>query len=84
MLLLTACQDTYLDLDPQDSITETSYFKAAEHFKSASNNLYFGLTGWRTLWGGVEYFDYGTDLNGLTTSCKIKEFEFNSDGVLPA
>ncbi|WP_321373342.1 RagB/SusD family nutrient uptake outer membrane protein [uncultured Draconibacterium sp.] len=66
VLLLTACQDTYLDLDPQDSITEAAYYKTPEHFKSASNDLYFNLTGWRTLWGGVEYFDFGSDLNGLT------------------
>jgi hypothetical protein len=64
VLLLTACQDTYLDLDPQDAITEAAYYKTADHFKTASNNLYFGLAGWSTLWSNVEYFDFGTDLCG--------------------
>jgi hypothetical protein len=68
VVVLTACQDTYLDLDPEDSITEASYYTTATHFKAASNYLYFGLGGWRTLWDGVEYFDYGTDLCGLAQS----------------
>lgn len=64
VMLLTACQDTYLDLDPTDAITEAAYFQTADHFKAASNNLYFGLDGWNTLWDGVEYFDFGTDICG--------------------
>ncbi len=64
VMVLSACQDTYLDLDPTDSITEASYYTTAEHFKAASNYLYFGMTGWATLWDGVEYFDYGSDLTG--------------------
>lgn len=64
LMLFTACQDDYLDLDPQDSITEAAYYTTAEHFKASSNYFYLGLTGWRTLWGGVEYFDFGTDLCG--------------------
>jgi hypothetical protein len=64
VLLFTACEDTYLDLDPQDSITEAAYYTTADHFKAGSNYLYFGLAGWRTIWDGEVYMDYGTDLTG--------------------
>ncbi|WP_372755580.1 RagB/SusD family nutrient uptake outer membrane protein [Labilibaculum sp.] len=67
-MVLTACQETYLDLDPEDSVTEAAYYTTAAQFKAASNYLYLGLGGWRTLWGGVEYFDFGTDLTGLAQS----------------
>ncbi len=61
--MFTACQDTFLDLDPQDSITEAAYYTKASDFKAGSNDLYFGLAGWRTTYD-EEYRDFGTDLCG--------------------
>lgn len=63
MLLLTACQDTFLDLDPLDTSTEAAYFTTSEHFKTATNDFYNKMLGWRSI--NTEIMDYGTDLTAL-------------------
>lgn len=40
ILCTTACQKKYLDLKPQDRLTEAQYFKTPEQFKYATNELY--------------------------------------------
>lgn len=63
LLLLTACESRYLDLDPLDTITEAAYFSKPEHFKAASNDFYNKMIGWRHF--STEIMDYGTDLTAL-------------------
>ena len=76
VMLFTACQDTYLDLDPQDTITEAAYYTTADHFKAGTNDLYFGLAGWRTTYDN-EYRDFGTDL------CGYAQEEGRGDDLIP-
>lgn len=66
--LLTGC-DSFLDLEPLDSQTEAIYFKTAEHFVSAANNLHANVYGWQSndklASANNTYaliFDYGSDL----------------------
>ncbi|MGQ1909126.1 RagB/SusD family nutrient uptake outer membrane protein [Marinifilum sp. RC60d5] len=76
VMLFSACQDTFLDLDPQDSITEAAYYKTPDHFKAGTNDLYYGLAGWRTTYDN-EFRDFGTDL------CGYAQEEGRGDDVVP-
>ncbi|WP_347840412.1 RagB/SusD family nutrient uptake outer membrane protein [uncultured Draconibacterium sp.] len=64
LTLFTACQDTFLELDPLDASTEAAYFKSPEHFKAATNDFYSKMIGWRRF--STEIMDYGTDLTAYT------------------
>lgn len=60
LLGLTACQNTFLDLDPLDSKTDAVYFKTPEHFREYANGLYSQLLGWRS--GILDHMDIQSDL----------------------
>jgi hypothetical protein len=66
ILLFSACEKRFLDLDPLDSVTEAAYFNTPDQFKAATNNLYSKMLGWRT--AKVDYLDLGTDLTALAQS----------------
>ncbi len=59
-VLCSACVDDFLDLKPQDEITEVAYFTKAEHFEFSANHFHKGMLSWRNFDG--YYMDYGTDL----------------------
>ncbi len=61
-LLFGACEDDFIDLDPQDQITSAVYFQTAEHFEAAANQLYYGLL----TWTGDQYAG-GSDENKMET-----------------
>lgn len=61
LLFSTACEDEFLDLQDPQALTESSYFKTADHFRAASNNFYDGIWGWRNAQGLL--LDRGSDLN---------------------
>jgi hypothetical protein len=62
--LFTACSDHFLELDPLDEITEAAYFTEASHFKTATNDFYDEMMGWRHF--DVDHLDSGSDLTGIT------------------
>lgn len=64
MLLFSACEDTYLNLDPLDTSTEAAYFTSPDHFKAATNDFYNKMIGWRIHLTDAT-MDYGTDLTGM-------------------
>lgn len=67
MMLLSSCQDMFLDLDPLDSLTEAAYYNKPEHFAAATNGLYDGLAGWAGDNQEFNMFDTGSDLmSGVT------------------
>lgn len=77
ILIMTAvaCQDNFIDLDPQDAYTEDIYYKTPDQFNYAANKLYLNLIGWESVRGnglatsyntGVDnWMNFGTDLNAL-------------------
>ncbi len=68
-LILNACQSTFLDLPPLDSITDESYYKTPEQFEAAANRLYDGLSGWKNPGGAFgDLLDMGSDLNASATN----------------
>nr|WP_322623456.1 RagB/SusD family nutrient uptake outer membrane protein [uncultured Flavobacterium sp.] len=66
-LMLVSCQDDFLDLDPQDSITEAAYFKTPAHFQAAANDFYNKMISWRPINSSniFDFMDFGSDLNSL-------------------
>lgn len=64
----TSCSD-FLDREPLSSGTDAVYFKTADHFMQAANNLY-NLEGWKNYNGGTIYdkLDAGTDLSGVSSN----------------
>lgn len=67
LLLFTACEEHFLDLDPKDKITEAAYFSRPEHFKAASNDFYNKMISWRPIGGSdiYQFMDFGSDLISL-------------------
>lgn len=61
IFITTACEERFLDLEQPDGLSESSYFKTADHFRAAANNFYSGLWGWRDAQGLL--LDRGSDLN---------------------
>lgn len=66
LFLLVGCEDTFLDLQDLDSITEQVYFDKPQDFEYASNYFYRGLHSPQATKGdGFDMItDYGTELNG--------------------
>ncbi|MCW0482382.1 RagB/SusD family nutrient uptake outer membrane protein [Gaoshiqia sediminis] len=67
LLLFSACESRYLDLEPLDTITEAAYFTQPEHFEASSNDFYNKMIGWRSVDGSsvYDFMDFGTDLTAL-------------------
>ncbi|PTN10124.1 RagB/SusD family nutrient uptake outer membrane protein [Mangrovibacterium marinum] len=67
IMLFTACEDRFIDLEPLDAITEAAYYKSPEHFKAATNYFYDRLLGWKPQDIGInaDMMDVGTDLTAL-------------------
>src|SRR4051812_39921640 len=61
----TACQKKYLDLKPEDSLSETQYFKTPEQFKYATNEMYEKMISWQKIDESniFEFMDFGSDLS---------------------
>lgn len=68
LLLFSACQKDFLDLDPLDSITEAAYYKTPEHFRAASNDFYNKMISWKSVSGSniYDFMDFGSDLTSYT------------------
>lgn len=70
LLISTACEDKFLDLERPDALSETSYYQTPEHFRAAANNFYKGLWSWSWRNGGNAQWmllDRGSDLNLFVT-----------------
>lgn len=63
--LLVGCEDTFLDLQDLDSITEEVFFDEPQNFEDASNRFYRGLHSPQgTMGDGFDMItDYGTELS---------------------
>jgi hypothetical protein len=64
-LILTSCEDKFLNLDPLDQATEAIYFKTPSHFKAAANDFYNKMVGIKKI-DDSSFFDIvdgGSDLS---------------------
>lgn len=65
-LSLSSCQDYFLDLEPQDALTDAAYFKKPADFKAYVTGFYGQLMGWRSPFGGnaiYQNMDGNTDIS---------------------
>lgn len=64
IIMLSACEDRFLDLDPKDAITDAAYFKTPQHFKAAANDFYNKMVSWRPVNDSniYDFMDFGSDL----------------------
>lgn len=67
LLIFSACESKFLDLEPTDTLTEAAYFNEPEQFEAVSNDFYTKLLGWRTVDNRniYDYMDWGSDLTCL-------------------
>jgi hypothetical protein len=73
-MFLSACDEKFLDLESQDSITEAAYFTEPDHFRAAANDFYNKMISWKaTKASGLgneynsniyDFMDFGSDLVG--------------------
>lgn len=83
LFLLVGCEETYLDLNDLDSLTESAFFNKPSDFEAATNNFYNGMQSR----GDFQYImDFGTDFNawvqpyGQGTNTIENEDPFWTDG----
>ena len=67
LLLFSACESKFLELEPLDRQTEASYFNEPTHFKAAANDFYSKLLSWRRINESniFDFMDMGSDLMSL-------------------
>jgi hypothetical protein len=59
-----ACQKKFLDLKPEDSLTEVQYFNTPDQFKAATNEFYEKMISWQKIDNSniFDFIDMGSDL----------------------
>ncbi|OQP52776.1 hypothetical protein A4H97_24030 [Niastella yeongjuensis] len=59
-----ACQKKFLDLKPEDRLTEVQYFNSPAQFKAATNEFYEKMISWQKIDNSniFEFIDMGSDL----------------------
>ncbi|WP_320017934.1 RagB/SusD family nutrient uptake outer membrane protein [Labilibaculum manganireducens] len=65
IILAVSCRNDFLDLAPQDQLTEASYFKNPDQFKASTASFYDKMISWKNV-DGVNVFgfmDFGSDLS---------------------
>jgi hypothetical protein len=85
LITLVSCDDTFLDRQPLDMVTDESFWKSDEQLKSAVNGCYAYLKpkntvdmenlGDNTIWPSVTDYqrigtgNYGDDIAGVNSEC---------------
>ncbi|SDT36487.1 Starch-binding associating with outer membrane [Mucilaginibacter mallensis] len=64
-----SCKKTYLDLVPEDVLTQAAYFKNPAQFKAAASDFYNKMISWQSLNGSniFDFMDNGSDLSANVT-----------------
>lgn len=65
-----SCQKNFLDLKPEDKISEASYYTNPTQFKYATNDFYEKMISWEPIDGSdiYDFMDIGSDLSGYVAS----------------
>jgi len=69
VLLAGSCRKNYLDLKPEDQLTEANYFTTPDQFKAATNDFYNKMISWQSVNGSsiYDFMDFGSDLSSNVT-----------------
>lgn len=69
ILLGVSCKKNYLNLQPEDQLTEASYFKTPDQFKAAAGYFYYKMVSWQSVDGSniFDFMDNGSDLSSNVT-----------------
>lgn len=64
MLGAGSCTKNFLDLKPEDRISEAVYFTKPDHFKFATNDFYEKMISWEQIDGSniFHFMDFGSDI----------------------
>lgn len=64
-----SCQKNFLDLKPEDRLTETVYFTTPTQFKYATNDFYEKMMSWEAIDGSsiYDFMDFGSDISANVT-----------------
>lgn len=67
LITFLSCESDYLDLNPLDSVLESSYFKTPADFTTASNGFYDKMVALRPTNGSsvFDFMDFGSDLTAF-------------------
>jgi starch-binding outer membrane protein, SusD/RagB family len=65
-----SCQKNFLDLKPEDKISEASYYTNPTQFKYATNDFYEKMISWEPIDGSniYDFMDIGSDVSGYVAS----------------
>jgi starch-binding outer membrane protein, SusD/RagB family len=64
-----SCQKNFLDLKPEDRLTESVYFTTPTQFKYATNDFYEKMISWEPINGSsiYDFMDFGSDISANVT-----------------
>lgn len=64
-----SCQKNFLDLKPEDRLTESVYFTTPTQFKYATNDFYKKMISWEAIDGSniYDFMDFGSDISANVT-----------------
>jgi hypothetical protein len=64
-----SCQKNFLDLKPEDRLTESVYFTTPAQFKYATNDFYEKMMSWEAIDGSsiYDFMDFGSDISANVT-----------------
>lgn len=64
-----SCQKNFLDLKPEDRLTESVYFTTPAQFKYATNDFYKKMISWEAIDGSsiYDFMDFGSDISANVT-----------------
>ena len=70
LLSAASCRKNYLDLLPEDQLTEATYFTTPEQFKYAANAFYNKMISWQVIDRSnvYDFMDFGSDLSSNITT----------------
>lgn len=72
-MLGTSCGDLFLDLEPQDQITDVVFFQKADDFKQYTVNFYTSqLLGWHSPYGSYNIYNFMDSSSDLETSMQFQ------------
>lgn len=69
VLSAVSCRKEYLDLLPEDQLTEANYFTTPAQFKAAANAFYNKMISWQSIDKSsiYDFMDFGSDLSSNIT-----------------
>lgn len=69
LCLTESCKKNYLDLKPEDLLTEANYFQTPDQFKAVASDFYNKMISWQTIDHSniYDFMDNGSDLSSNVT-----------------